>query len=83
MSRVPGFYDDVVELTAADRETLKSTDIPPERLMRETGIPAVWGEEGLHPARTRGRPPDAGNQRFAQRLDRRRLEDGAASQGHG
>ena len=43
---VPGFYDDVVELSAAEREALTTTDIPPERLMRETGIPAVWGEEG-------------------------------------
>lgn len=43
---VPGFYDDVVELSPADREALKSTDIPAERLMAETGIPAPWGETG-------------------------------------
>ena len=43
---VPGFYDDVVPLTESDREALKETDIPGERLMQETGIPSPWGEEG-------------------------------------
>ncbi|MFN8380265.1 MAG: dipeptidase [Anaerolineae bacterium] len=43
---VPGFYDDVVQLSPADRAALKATDIPPERLKEETGIPAPWGEEG-------------------------------------
>ncbi len=43
---VPGFYDDVLVLTPAEREALKATDIAPERLMKETGVPAVWGEEG-------------------------------------
>lgn len=43
---VPGFYDDVVALSPAEREALKATDIPVERLKAETGIPAAWGEEG-------------------------------------
>lgn len=43
---VPGFYDDVVALSPAEREALKVTDIPVERLKAETGIPAAWGEEG-------------------------------------
>jgi len=43
---VPGFYDDVVALSPAEREALKATDIPVERLKAETGIPEAWGEEG-------------------------------------
>jgi acetylornithine deacetylase/succinyl-diaminopimelate desuccinylase-like protein len=43
---VPGFYDDVLDFTPTEREALKATDIPAQRLMAETGIPAPWGEEG-------------------------------------
>ncbi|HYO88568.1 MAG TPA: dipeptidase [Candidatus Limnocylindrales bacterium] len=43
---VPGFYDDIQTLSPAESEALKATDIPAERLMAETGIPAPWGEEG-------------------------------------
>ncbi|MBL8144747.1 MAG: dipeptidase [Anaerolineae bacterium] len=43
---VPGFYDDVVMLTPTEREALKATDIPAERLKAETGIPEAWGEAG-------------------------------------
>ncbi len=45
--RVPGFYDDVVELTPADRESLKPTDVDVEALKHDTGITQPWGEAGF------------------------------------
>lgn len=41
---VPGFYDDVIPLTAVDREALKATDISEETLKQETGVSVSWGE---------------------------------------
>jgi acetylornithine deacetylase/succinyl-diaminopimelate desuccinylase-like protein len=41
---VPGFYDDVIELSADERAELKKTDIPPESWTERTGAPADWGE---------------------------------------
>jgi acetylornithine deacetylase/succinyl-diaminopimelate desuccinylase-like protein len=43
---VPGFYDDVVPLSPADRENLKKTDVSEAALKADTGIPAPWGEQG-------------------------------------
>jgi len=41
---VPGFYDDVVPLTDAERAMLEMTAISDETAKAMTGMPAVWGE---------------------------------------
>lgn len=41
---VPGFYDDVVSLTAAERAEIAKTDMSEEQLLAATGVPAPWGE---------------------------------------
>jgi acetylornithine deacetylase/succinyl-diaminopimelate desuccinylase-like protein len=41
---VPGFYDDVVPLTAAERTEVAKTDMSEDQLKKATGVPAVWGE---------------------------------------
>ena len=42
---VDGFYDDVVELTDAERAMIAKTDLSDEQLMEATGAPAAWGDE--------------------------------------
>lgn len=42
---IPGFYDDVVALTDAERAEVAKTDISDDQLMAATGVPAIWGEE--------------------------------------
>ncbi|HOX25286.1 MAG TPA: dipeptidase [Candidatus Krumholzibacteria bacterium] len=44
--RVPGFYDDVVELDAAERAAFASLNYTDEVLRRETGVPGAFGEAG-------------------------------------
>ncbi|MCL4267379.1 MAG: dipeptidase [Anaerolineae bacterium] len=41
---VPGFYDDVVPLTAAEREMIAKTDLSDEQYKQSTGVPAIWGD---------------------------------------
>lgn len=41
---VPGFYDDVVPLTAAEREMLSKVVLTEEQFKDATGVSAVWGE---------------------------------------
>lgn len=54
---VPGFYDDVLPLTAQERADLATTDIPEDELRAETGIPLAWGETGYNlRERTTARP---------------------------
>ena len=72
---VPGFYDDVVPLTQAERAEVAKTAISEEQLMASTGAPAVWGEDGLHDPRARLCPPDTGDQWPVERLDRPRTQD--------
>jgi acetylornithine deacetylase/succinyl-diaminopimelate desuccinylase-like protein len=43
---VPGFYDKVLELSAADRETLNKAPFNLERYKKELGIADVQGEKG-------------------------------------
>jgi acetylornithine deacetylase/succinyl-diaminopimelate desuccinylase-like protein len=43
---VPGFYDDVVELSAEQRAALAQVPFTLERLERETGLTVPWGEAG-------------------------------------
>jgi acetylornithine deacetylase/succinyl-diaminopimelate desuccinylase-like protein len=42
---VPGFYDDVVPLTAAERAMLAKIPLTDEQFMAATGVPAVWGDK--------------------------------------
>ncbi|MFN8593121.1 MAG: dipeptidase [Thermomicrobiales bacterium] len=41
---VPGFYDEVVPLTAAERTEIAKTDMSEEELLAATGVPAPWGD---------------------------------------
>lgn len=43
---VPGFYDDVVELSPAERAALAQVPFTLERLQRDTGVSVPWGEPG-------------------------------------
>ena len=43
---VPGFYDDVAELSAADRDALARVPFDEETYRLETGAPALHGEAG-------------------------------------
>jgi len=42
---VPGFYDDVVPLTDAEREMIAKTDLSEDQYKATTGVPAIWGDE--------------------------------------
>jgi acetylornithine deacetylase/succinyl-diaminopimelate desuccinylase-like protein len=41
---VPGFYDDVVPLTEAEREMVARTDVSEEEFKAATGVHAIWGD---------------------------------------
>ena len=41
---VPGFYDDVVPLTQAEREMIAKTALTEEQYKETTGVPATWGD---------------------------------------
>ena len=43
---VPGFYDDVQDLSENERSALAKVPYGESELVHETGVPAVWGEEG-------------------------------------
>lgn len=43
---IPGFYDDVIELTDADRARIATLPHDDEALREEVGAPALGGEEG-------------------------------------
>lgn len=43
---VPGFYDDVLELSPAERAALAQVPFTLERLQRDTGVSVPWGEPG-------------------------------------
>ena len=44
--RIPGFYDDVLELDEAERAAFASLNYTDEILQQETGAPAPFGEKG-------------------------------------
>ncbi len=44
--RIPGFYDDVVPLTDADRAQMASLPFDEQAFREETGVPALVGEAG-------------------------------------
>ena len=41
---VPGFYDDVVPLTAEERAMIAKTDLTEAQFKQSTGVRAVWGD---------------------------------------
>ena len=41
---VPGFYEDVVPLTEAEREMIAKTALSEEQYKATTGVPATWGD---------------------------------------
>jgi len=49
--RIPGFYDDVVELSAADRSALAELPFDEEAYREALGLPALVGRGELHDAR--------------------------------
>jgi acetylornithine deacetylase/succinyl-diaminopimelate desuccinylase-like protein len=44
---IPGFYDNVRELSPEEREALKKLPFSEEGFLQETGVPAPWGEPGF------------------------------------
>jgi acetylornithine deacetylase/succinyl-diaminopimelate desuccinylase-like protein len=42
---VPGFYDDVVALTEAERAMIAKTDLSETQYQAVTGVPALWGDK--------------------------------------
>lgn len=45
--QIPGFYDDVLPLTAAEREQFAALPFDEPAFLTEVGSPAVWGEAGF------------------------------------
>jgi acetylornithine deacetylase/succinyl-diaminopimelate desuccinylase-like protein len=43
---IPGFYEDVRDLSPAERASVNSGLLTDESVMAETGAPALWGEAG-------------------------------------
>ncbi len=54
---IPGFYDDVVEPGADERQALQAVAESPEEVMAAAGVDALWGEEGFAPAERTGLRP--------------------------
>ncbi|MEW5958989.1 MAG: dipeptidase, partial [Chloroflexota bacterium] len=54
---IPGFYDDVRELTPAERDALNRSPVTEQTVLAETGAPALWGEAGFSVAERRGVRP--------------------------
>lgn len=43
---IPGFYDDVVELTALEKAEFAKVALPDHEVAEEIGAPGLWGEAG-------------------------------------
>lgn len=55
--RIPGFYDDVVQLTAADRQALAEMVFDEEAVKALCGVPVLVGEAGYAPLERLGYRP--------------------------
>jgi acetylornithine deacetylase/succinyl-diaminopimelate desuccinylase-like protein len=44
---VPGFYDDVLPLTAEEKAEFAQVALPEDEVAASLGVPALWGEEGF------------------------------------
>ncbi|MFQ5730863.1 MAG: dipeptidase [Planctomycetaceae bacterium] len=45
--QIPGFYDDVLPLSAQERQQLANLPFDEASYLKERGVEAVWGEEGF------------------------------------
>jgi acetylornithine deacetylase/succinyl-diaminopimelate desuccinylase-like protein len=54
---IPGFYDDVLPLSAEERALLAQVPYDESNVMEETGVPAVWGEAAFTPVERIGARP--------------------------
>jgi acetylornithine deacetylase/succinyl-diaminopimelate desuccinylase-like protein len=54
---IPGFYDDVVELSAEERQKLNAHGMTDADLLKQTGSPAPYGEAGYTTAERCGARP--------------------------
>jgi acetylornithine deacetylase/succinyl-diaminopimelate desuccinylase-like protein len=54
---IPGFYDDVVPLTAFERQELKRLPITANELQKMVGVPKLFGERGFTPMEQRSARP--------------------------
>ena len=73
---VPGFYDNVAEISPAERAELAKVPYGDAELLADSGAPAVYGEPGFKRCRTDRQPANAGDLRHVGRLHRRRVQDG-------
>jgi acetylornithine deacetylase/succinyl-diaminopimelate desuccinylase-like protein len=55
--RVPGFYDDVVALTDAEREAIRALPFDEEAYRKRIGVPALAGEVGFSVLERKGARP--------------------------
>jgi acetylornithine deacetylase/succinyl-diaminopimelate desuccinylase-like protein len=44
---VPGFYDDVVQLTSKEREMIAKNSLTEAEFKKATGVPGVWGDKNF------------------------------------
>lgn len=54
---LPGFYDDVLELSNEERDKLSRLPITEEDILRQTGVPNLFGEKGFSPIERLGSRP--------------------------
>jgi len=52
---IPGFYDEVLSLSAADRAAF--AEVPADDYQQQTGVPALWGESDYTPLERVGARP--------------------------
>ena len=73
--RIPGFYDDVVALTQAEREAMAALPFDEEAYRAADPRAGPGGRDGLDHPGAQGRAPDAGRQRDVERLPGRGRQD--------
>ena len=66
--QVPGFYDDVVPLTDAERRQFRELPFDEAAFMQQLGVDGLDGRSRLHDARTPLGPADVRHQRPVERL---------------
>ncbi|MCP4221101.1 MAG: dipeptidase [bacterium] len=54
---VPGFYEDVVELTEKEKKEFAKVPLSDSTILEETGVPALYGEPGYTPVERLGSRP--------------------------
>lgn len=54
---IPGFYEDVLKLSAYERKQIAKLPITAERIRKEVGAPALFGETGFTPEEQRTARP--------------------------